>query len=234
LRAIFYAFDSQVAGDLVQVTGDTVHHLTVARVRENEKVLLLNGKGQRLLGIIQAFTKKSIDIKIIDSENVELYHNLSLAIAMPKKDAFEDILKMAVELGINEIYPLTSAYSQYEYEPSERIQRILESALVQSNNAFFPVLHSQQLLSSFLAGHTGTIAFFNSKKSEILSSRDQGAKKTILIGPEGGFSAEEVGSINNYPKILEIHLPTPILRAPTAVASSIGYLLSSSDAVKTH
>ena len=116
MRAIFYPFESHTAGDLIQVTGDTVHHLNVARARENEKILLLNGKGQKLLGVIQAFSKKSIDIKITESENVAEGHGLLLAIAMPKKDAFEDILKIAVELGVREIYPLTSNYSQYNYD----------------------------------------------------------------------------------------------------------------------
>ncbi len=234
MRAIFYPFDNHVAGDLVQVTGDSVHHLTVARVRENEKILLLNGKGQRLLGVIQSLSKKNVDIKITDSENLLPTHNLSLAIAMPKKDAFEDILKMAVELGIREIFPLTSEYSQHEYEPSERVQRILESALVQSNNPFFPEIHPEMALSDFLNSHKETIAFFNSKKPESSKAPETSAKKTILIGPEGGFSPAEIASISKYSKILEIHLSTPILRAPTAVASSVGYLLSSSVTAKTH
>lgn len=233
MRAIFYPFDSHSAGELVQITGDSVHHLTVARVRENEKILLLNGKGQRLLGIIQAFSKKSVDIKITDSENMLPTHDLSLAIAMPKKDAFEDILKMAVELGVREIFPLTSDYSQHEYELNERVQRILESALVQSNNPFFPKIHPEQALNDFLNLHTDTIAFFNSKKAKSPAFSEISVKKTILIGPEGGFSPEEIFTISKYPKILEIHLPTPILRAPTAVASSIGYLLSSSVTTKT-
>ncbi|MBC7713835.1 MAG: 16S rRNA (uracil(1498)-N(3))-methyltransferase [Rhizobacter sp.] len=234
MRAIFYPFEEQKVDDLVQVTGDSVHHLTVARVRENEKILLLNGKGQRLLGIIQAFSKKSIDIKITEAEECTPLHELSLAIAMPKKEAFEDILKMAVELGVTEIYPLTSDYSQYEYAPSERVQRILESALVQSNNPFLPKIHSEQILYDFLSMHTGTIAFFNSKISEKPTDNEITAKKTILIGPEGGFSAEEIAAIVKYPKTQEIHLPTPILRAPTAVSAAIGFLLSSSVSAKTH
>lgn len=233
MRAIFYPFDHYASGDLVQVTGDTVHHLTVARVRENEKILLLNGKGQRLLGVVQAFSKKQIDIKIEFSETALHRHELSLAIAMPKKDAFEDILKIAVELGVNEIYPLTSAYSQYEYAPSERVQRILESALVQSNNAFFPEILAEQKLEYFLNNHAETIVFFNSQVRSTSSQKESALKKTILIGPEGGFSPEEIKAILKYPKILEIHLPVPILRAPTAVATSVGYLLSSSVTTKT-
>ncbi len=234
MRAIFHSFDNHACDDLIQITGDTVHHLTVARVRENEKILLFNGKGQRLLTVIQSFSKKSIDVKVLESENCPLTHNLSLAIAMPKKDAFEDILKMAVELGINNIYPLTSEYSQHEYVQSERVQRILESALVQSNNAFFPVIHAEDTLNNFLKMHQEVIAFFNSKIGDSPLNAENSLKKTILIGPEGGFSAEEIAQISKYPKILEIHLPTPILRAPTAVASSVGYLLSSSVSAKSH
>ncbi|MBC7429487.1 MAG: 16S rRNA (uracil(1498)-N(3))-methyltransferase [Bacteriovorax sp.] len=234
MRAIFYPFENHAAGDLIQITGDSVHHLTVARVRENEKILLLNGKGQRLLGIIQAFSKKSVDIKIAESENCKPSHELSLAIAMPKKEAFEDILKMAVELGVTEIFPLTSDYSQHEFSPNDRIQRILESALVQSNNPFFPHIHPEQILNGFLSSHTGSIAFFNSKTSDPEKVQESETKKTILIGPEGGFSAQEIATILKYPKTLEIHLPTPILRASTAVAASIGFLLSSSVTAKTH
>ncbi len=50
----------------------------------------------------------------------------------------------------------------------------------------------------------------------------------ILIGPEGGFSEAEEAKIMAYKKAKIVHLPTPIMRAPTAVATSIGYLLSES------
>ena len=228
MRAIFYPFDTHENGDLIQVTGDSAHHLSVARIRENEKILLLNGKGHKLLGIIQSFSKKSVDIKITESEKCHASHQLSLAIAMPKKEAFEDILKIAVELGITEIYPLTSSFSQYEYTPSERVQRIIESALVQSNNPFLPRIYPEQNLNDFLKGHTTALVFFNSQNSKTNAIKETEAKKTILIGPEGGFSKDEIADIQSYPKILEIHLSTPILRAPTAVATAIGFLLSSS------
>jgi 16S rRNA (uracil1498-N3)-methyltransferase len=234
VRAIFYPFDKHNIDDLIQLSGDCVHHLTVARVRENEKILLLNGKGQRLLCFIQAFSKKSIDIKIIEVETCRPQHEISLAIAMPKKEAFEDILKMAVELGVTEIYPLTSDYSQYEFTPSERVQRILESALVQSNNPFLPHIYPEQILYDFLSTFNGTLAFFNSKENITEASKVISTKKTILIGPEGGFSPEEIAAIKNFSKAEEIHLSTPILRAPTAVAAAIGYLLSSSVSANTH
>lgn len=198
----------------------------VVRVKLKENILLLNGKGVRVLGEVTSISKGLVEISVQSKEELKPEHDISLAVSMPKKEAFEDILKMAVELGVREIFPLVSEFSQYEYAPSERIDRILESALVQSNNPFFPVIHPEQRLSDFLNKHDEIIVFFNSKKTESSKNQNTSSKKTILIGPEGGFSAEEVMHILNFPKILQVHLPTPILRAPTAVASSVGYLLA--------
>ncbi len=226
MRAVFHPFDNLKADESVSVTGDQAHHLNVVRVRLNEKILLLNGQGHKVQAEVTNLSKNNIELKILTVESCLPLHRLSLAIAAPKKDAFEDILKMAVELGIGEIYPLSSDYSQYEYTASERIERILESALIQSNNAFLPKIHPQQELADFLKTHKSVIAFFNSRPNDSTQQDFSADKKTILIGPEGGFSPAEIEEISKYSQLLEIHLSTPILRAPTAVASSVGYLLA--------
>lgn len=227
MRAVYHFFDNVSAGDVLSIIGDAAHHLNVVRVKASEVILLMNGKGSILKGEIQSVSKNLIEIKIEHAESFQHKHELSLAIANPKKDAFEDILKSAVELGLKDIYPLSSDFSQYDYAPSERIQRVLESALIQSNNPFFPIIHEQQTLKSFLSAHQNTLVFFNSQINPNTSKAAiHEAAKTILIGPEGGFSPNEVTEILKFSKVQEIHLPTPIMRAPTAVASSVGYLLA--------
>ena len=227
MRAVYNDFDNLVSGDNLVLSGDNAHHLNVVRVKVNEVILLMNGKGAILHGEILSISKNQVEIKIQQTENFEATHELSLAIANPKKDAFEDILKAAVELGIQHIYPLTSKFSQYDYVPSERIQRVLESALIQSNNPYFPIIHVQQTLSNFLNNHQNTLVFFNSQKiSSKIKNEIQVKAKTILIGPEGGFSSDEVINILKFSNVLEIHLATPIMRASTAVATSVGYLLA--------
>lgn len=226
MRAVYYHFENIEIGQSLQVSGDTAHHLNVVRVRKGEEILILNGKGSKLKGTINTIQKNIVEIAINESEEFTPTHGLSLAIANPKKDAFEDILKAAVELGIKNIYPLSSDFSQYEYAASERVERILESALVQSNNPFYPTIHSQVKLTEFLNTHKETIVFFNSKQSDGSSRISLQENTTILIGPEGGFSPTEVSQICAYAQILEIHLPTPILRAPTAVSASVGFLLA--------
>lgn len=227
MRAVFLDFDNHVENDLV-ITGDSAHHLNVVRVKNNEEILVLNGKGIALEAVVKSISKHTIELKIAGKLNKSPSHALSLAIASPKKDAFEDIVKMAVELGIKEIYPLKSEYSQYDYAPSERLNRILESALIQSNNYFLPIIHPQQTLESYIAATSEQVYFFNSIEDthNTTNSVTSSSGGVLLIGPEAGFKNEEIEMIRQSKKAKEIHLPTPILRAPTAFAAGVGHLLA--------
>jgi 16S rRNA (uracil1498-N3)-methyltransferase len=188
--------------------------------------LVLNGRGQRAHALVGTIFKTQVELIVTRIDDMTPLHRISLAIANPKKDAFEDIIKIAVELGVQVIYPIRSEFSQYDYEENERIQRIQESALIQSNNDFLPKIHKQLSLENFLEIHQQLIYFFNSNPMETSKLDKKLIEKTVLIGPEGGFSAREESLILSKQNVLSIHMPTPIQRAPTAVASSIGYLLS--------
>lgn len=226
MRAIYYPFDTIGANQIISVVGDSAKHLHVVRLKQGDEVLVLNGRGAKAQTKVDSISKNQIELVVQQLVHDEHSHQISLAIATPKKDAFEDILKMAVELGVLNIYPLSSDFSQYEFNESERVQRILESALVQSNNAFMPLIHPQTELSYFLKNLKSPLFFFNSRPSKCGKPEKINGEKVILIGPEGGFSSAEEALILTQANVFSIHLPTPILRAPTAVASSIGYLLS--------
>jgi len=226
LRAIFYSFQKENNFGNIVVTDDSAKHLNVVRVKINEEILVLNGCGLMALTKVVTISKNQIELLIISLEESESMHEISLAIANPKKEAFEDILKIAVELGIRNIYPLTSEFSQYTYVYNDRIQRILESALIQSNNPFLPVVHPQGELIEYVKNLDSALYFFNSRQNNCGKVEFISGPRTILIGPEGGFSLNEEDAILAKNNVFSIHLPTPILRAPTAVASSVGYLLS--------
>ncbi|MFA6237284.1 MAG: RsmE family RNA methyltransferase [Bacteriovorax sp.] len=226
MRAIYYQFDKLKDQQTIVVTGDAAKHLHVVRVKENEDILVLNGKGARALSKVGDISKNQISLRVQRIDETSPFHQIGLAIATPKKEAFEDILKMAVELGVLNIYPLSSDFSQYDYQESERINRILESAMIQSNNSFMPVIHQQQKLRDFVNSLNVQLAFFNSKPVECGKAEKINRECIVLIGPEGGFSPSEDAHISAKSNSFSIHLPTPIQRAPTAVASSVGYLLS--------
>ena len=226
VRAIYYPFTKESDSKTILVTGESARHLQVVRVRVNEEILVLNGEGLTASTKVGNISKSEIELIVESIALANPTHEISLAIAMPKKEAFEDLLKMAIELGVRNIYPLSSEFSQYDYVANDRIERIIESALIQSNNPFSPKIHSQINLNAFLEQIEMPLYFFNSKNDQSGKAEKISGAKTVLIGPEGGFSAGEVSQILKLPNAYSIHLPTPILRAPTAVASSIGYLLS--------
>lgn len=227
MRAIYYPFFENEDLSSVSLSGESAHHLNVVRARVGEEILLLNGKGTKLFAVIVAIDKKTVIVDIVGRNFEAHQHSITLAIATPKKDAFEDILKIAVELGISHIRPLSSHFSQYDYAVNDRTSRLIESALVQSNNAWVPEIAQQVSLSKFLEELALPLFFFNSRPYEIKKKNPiVPSEFVVLIGPEGGFSNEEISLISQHPHTTPIHLPTPILRAPTAVATSVGYLLA--------
>lgn len=226
MRAIYYPFVKSDLEKNIIIADEQAKHLQVVRIRTGEEVLVLNGKGLKAYTTVETISKTQIELVVKSLDGETRLHDIHLAIANPKKDAFEDILKIAVELGAKSIQPLRSEFSQYDYEAGERFNRILESALVQSNNAFMPVIHNQISLEQFLSKNTDPLFFFNSRPATNSQIEIHQGDRTILIGPEGGFSDREVGLITERPNVFSIHMPTPIQRAPTAVASSMGYLLA--------
>ena len=190
MRAIYYPSPIDASTTNIILEGEASKHLMVVRVKLGEAVLVLNGEGVRALTEVISISKNQIELSVQSFTQSTPSHEISLAIANPKKEAFEDILKMAVELGVMNIHPLSSEFSQYDFSPI-----------------------------------VTPLYFFNSKDNQSGKVEKISGPRTILIGPEGGFSASEEARIMDLPNAFSIHLPTPILRAPTAVASSIGYLL---------
>jgi 16S rRNA (uracil1498-N3)-methyltransferase len=224
MRAIFHPFEE--FSENILIKDEQAKHLQVVRIKNGESVLILNGKGAKAFATVGMISKNSVELVVSKIETEKAKHGIHLAIAVPKKDAFEDVLKMAAELGVVSIQPLTSDFSQYEFQAGERISRILESALIQSNNAFLPKILPQIKLDTFLLQNKKPLYFFNSRPAGNEVDEGVHSEVVILIGPEGGFSEKETALIIDRPAVMTIHMPTPIQRAPTAVASSIGYLLA--------
>jgi 16S rRNA (uracil1498-N3)-methyltransferase len=225
MRAVFADVEF-VSGANLEISGEVAHHLSVARVKTGEEILVLNGNGEYATCKVENLTKKDVLLKTIKVSKENKKHNVSIAIGVPKKDAMEDIIKICVELGVNNIYPLTTQYSQYKLEENERLFRIIESALIQSNNLYWPKIYKQNSLEFFLENLKVPLVYFSSRKIDNNLSINSDEEIVILIGPEGGFSSTEEQLIRNYKLTNAIHLDTAIMRAPTAVATSVGYLLS--------
>lgn len=227
MRAIF----SENIEELPLIEGDEAHHLiNVVRIKKGEEILVLNGVGSKIIGRVINIDKSRINLEIIESLSAEKPDRVHLAIGLPKKEAFEEVLRNATEMGISKIFHFKSQFSQQDFILNERIKRVLVSSLIQSNNPYFPTLEKLTDLNSLINifSQYDKVIYFCSH-TEIPSSSalnlEEKDKILMIIGPEGGFSPAEEDILTRNKSVKPLHLPSFILRAPTAVVASMGWVM---------
>ncbi len=229
MRAVYLELENMGLPDELNIAGDAAHHLIkVVRLKENEKLLLMNGKGLMTEAQVKELGKRDLKVQILKSR-IEPKRNLvKLAIAVAAKEAMEDVLRQSVELGITHIQPLLTQYSEKHFEMSDRQRRVLESALIQSNNPYFPEMAKAMKFEDYLKelSPEESYLYFSSRPR---SNCAQALKIpcTLIIGPEGGFSETEESALETRANVKFIHLPSYILRTPTAVCTAAGLVFGS-------
>lgn len=201
---------------------ESKHAIKVLRLKLGDEVCLVDGKGGLYYGIIDEADPKNTVARII--EKIEQYgrrnYKLHIAIAPTKNiERLEWFLEKCTEIGIDEITPLLCQRSERKQIKPERLQKIILSAVKQSIKAYVPKLNELTPFTSFInQEHDGDlfIAHCENSPKPSLKSKIQDQKSiTILIGPEGDFSPEEIKmAIDSSAK--EVHLGKSRLRTETA------------------
>jgi 16S rRNA (uracil1498-N3)-methyltransferase len=145
---------------------------------------------------------------------------LHIAIAPTKMmERFEWFLEKATEIGIDEITPLITARTERTILKMPRMEKLVQAAMKQSMNAFHPTINEAISLSEFLKQeepHSKLIAHcIPGEKPLLVNTIRDSLKLTILIGPEGDFTADEVKKSEGA-GYQSISLGTSRLRAETA------------------
>ena len=202
---------------------DSKHITRSFRKNIGDLIRITNGEG--LLCEAKIVEKgKNIKVKVI-STIIHEPDKLSIHIAIsPLKNIsrFEWFVEKATELGIRQITPVISRYSEKKKINKERLERIMTSSIKQSNQFFLPKINPVTTFSSFILNNDeekimANLQTENKLKKELFKNNSM----CILIGPEGGFSDEEI-NLAREKKIKEITLGKSRLRSETAAI----YLIS--------
>lgn len=208
------------------VIDDQFHHLVqVCRLRLNEEVLILNGKGQKALATTSSISKRELRLKIISIELSDLPIKFDALIAIPKKDALEQIVKMSIELGLRRLFLIRSTYSQERIPDISRLNSLVQSAIEQSNNpwpAEIVILKDWEEVPWRQYDHLICFDPSGSKDSDLTLNKNDSI--LTLVGPEGGFSKDEIKFLQTKSSCHMIAWSTPILRAPTAFSVGVGWV----------
>lgn len=227
MRAFYYPELPESASELT-IDGEAFNHLKVVRLKVGEQLLLLDGNGGSCMSELISLEKKFAVVKTGPKSVQEASKKLDLAIGLVKKDALDLCLKMAVELDVGRIYLVESQFAQRYDINLERVQRLLIQALEQSNARWLPqvaVATLEQVVDNAKNYQHMLVMGMSTGKApnelDILEGHCLG-----VIGPEGGFSPEEELLLSKQANALATHLPTPILRTPTALAALAGVIFT--------
>jgi 16S rRNA (uracil1498-N3)-methyltransferase len=225
-------YNPEINDTSTQFTFDKIesrHIVKVLRKKEGDTLYITNGNGELFTAEVLFANDKRCTVQIINIEDKQKPWNyyLHIAIAPTKNnDRFEWFLEKATEIGIDEITPIICKHSERKAIKKERLDKVVVSAMKQSLKFQLPKLNEATTFQDFIKQDFNGDLFIahceetdkKSLKSELTSrlrSKGQEQKITILIGPEGDFSAKEI-EMALQQKFIPVSLGESRLRTETA------------------
>lgn len=236
----FFVEEEQVHSDSISITGGDVNHIkNVLRMKNGEKIRVSSKAGQAYFCHISSILDDEV-IAAIDSADetgTELDNHIVLYQGLPKGDKMELIIQKAVELGVSEIVPVAMKNCVVKLDEKKaqskckRWQAIAESAAKQSKRTVIPQIQMplswKQALEEAKELDVVLVPYENERgmeaTREIFRSIPEGASIGVMIGPEGGFSPEEIAQLDK--DMHRISLGRRILRTETAGMATLSMLI---------
>jgi 16S rRNA (uracil1498-N3)-methyltransferase len=208
----------------VRVEGDEFHHaIRVVRARAGEEVELFDDAGRLARATIESVDRDHAIVRMLEElPSREASLALTLAMAIIQLEKFELVLQKATELGVRTIVPLVTDRIELSKEryagKMERWQKILLEAVKQSGRSVAPVLEEPAAFEDVVA-REGLKLFFDADAARA-PHREAPAAATLFIGPEGGWSDEELRLARHHQCTFE-RLGPRRLRAETAAIAAL-------------
>jgi len=200
---------------------ESKHIIKVLRKKDSDILFVTNGLGILFTTQITLASDTKCTVKMVSVEKSETpKYKLHLAVAPTKmNDRYEWFLEKVTELGITEITPIICDHSERKQIKTDRFDKIIQSAMKQSNQYYLPKLNQPVAFRDFVKIKNDGLQLIahceESDRQSLKSVLKPNEDVTLLIGPEGDFSAKEIilALENNY---IPVTLGNTRLRTETA------------------
>lgn len=231
MRPVVYAPPSLWQDDRVALAADESHHLAaVLRARKGEPVIVVDGEGGAGRGELVSVSRDKCVVRM-----TQLLRNfgeptchLTLAAGLSAGYKFDSVVDKGTQLGVTRFVPLLTAKSRVKMPDAKRVrsrQRRLEkvalSATKQARRSMIPQISAVVSLAQFLTevDENDVKLIFHSQASspgiDAVEIPDGAKRFTALVGPESGFSTEEV-AVAEQAGFVAVSLGRRVLRTETA------------------
>jgi 16S rRNA (uracil1498-N3)-methyltransferase len=227
----FFVPPESIADGRAVITGDLFRHMAkVLRLKPGTRVLLADGSGTEFAGVIDSVGREDLVVTIEESRVVApaaAVPRITLFQGLPKGDKLEFILQKTTELGVAEVVPFATARSVSRIRKGEetdkvvRWQRIAQEAARQSGRSSVPQVSLEGSLAEVVnaSGHEVKFLLWEGEKVNRLKDTLGGLPKpetiALIVGPEGGLTAEEAATATAG-GFIPVSLGPRIVRTETA------------------
>ena len=226
----FYAPNPDIKNGLLKIGGDEVKHIRkVLRLKAGDKIIVFDGSGKEYEGTILEEKPSSVLVKVQDIflPQKDSPLEITLAQSLLKGEKMDFLIQKATELGVKEVIPFFSSRSVPLLERSRRVERhrrwerIAVEASKQCGRGVLPKIESPKDYSEMLqmAPQDGLRLILWEREGVRLKEALEGSKEKskifFVVGPEGGFSRDEVDEAEKS-GFVPVILGRRVLRAETA------------------
>jgi 16S rRNA (uracil1498-N3)-methyltransferase len=223
----------QIQDQFITLTAEQQHYLSrVLRLRSGDRFLALLDSGVAWLAKLEDGTAELLEPQLVKSE---LPLNVTLVLSLPKGSGFDDVVRQVTELGVRRIVPVMSDRTLLKPSANrhDRWQRIAGEATEQSERSQSPTVEEPIEFSRYLNelepsndlryfcwGRGDSVHLLSQLQTDLVARDQIDMNITIAIGPEGGWTDEEVTRSMNA-GFVSVSLGKRILRAITAPAAAM-------------
>ncbi len=237
--SVFFIHSTDVGNGVVNITDPLLSHISKSlRSKAGDSLLFNDDHGRRYHTTVVQITKHTLQATIqqVEDPPCSTHPPLILAQALLKGEKMGWVIQKATELGVSAILPLITdrvilkLSGKQEETHQARWKRIALEAAQQSERWTLPTILPLQTFSQFLQSPQHSQLIFMAERSEgpslltiPCSSEKLGAKVTVIVGPEGGWSTNELESAQSHNWAFA-SFGKEILRAETASLAALAIL----------